>query len=520
MRKPIFLVLALLVCLSGCQGRSDASEPIKMKATTPSGSTKVVLLIVDSLMDKPLREAVKSGKAPAFDFLMKRGRYQSHVVSTFPTMSVAIDSTLLTGTHPDRHHIPGLVWYNEKANRIVNYGSGPMEMLKLGTGQVMLDGLIQLNNAHLNPQVPTIHEQLAAKGMQTASINALLYRGTVRHTLSLPPALAAVTSIPSKLETKAPPFFSLGALALLDNANRKHAAAWNKFGINDTFTAEEMESLIKQKKLPSLTVAYFPGNDTSAHRNGPKEIDGIIRADKQLQKVFDAFGPWDNAVKNIVWIVLGDSGQTAIDADRGRAVIDLRDSLQAFRIPKLSAPIGGADEIVLAVNERMAYVYALKPELSLAQVAEQLRRDERIDVIAWKENDVIRVRSGGKSGNLSYKSGGVERDSYGQSWSIQGDRSLLGISTAKSGIAYGDYPDALQRLSAALNSHAGRYLIATAKPGCELVGEGSPTHLGGGGHGSLHAQDSFVPMIIVGTDTNPAYMRLVDLSPWIMQLVK
>ncbi|MDI5789725.1 alkaline phosphatase family protein [Bacillus licheniformis] len=45
------------------------------------------------------------------------------MASAYPTMSVAIDSTLLTGTYPNIHRVPGLVWYNQAEQRIVNYGS-------------------------------------------------------------------------------------------------------------------------------------------------------------------------------------------------------------------------------------------------------------------------------------------------------------------------------------------------------------------------------------------------------------
>lgn len=69
-------------------------------------------------------------------------------------------------------------------------------------------------------------------------------------------------------------------------------------------------------------------------------------------------------------------------------------------------------------------------------------------------------------------------------------------------------------------SHEGDYLIANAKPGYEFIGEGSPTHVGGASHGALHKQDTLVSMIITGTDTMPAYNRLVDIKEWILDLVK
>ncbi|WOH90565.1 hypothetical protein RZN08_18425 [Bacillus paralicheniformis] len=36
----------------------------------------------------------------------------------------------------------------------------------------------------------------------------------------------------------------------------------------------------------------------------------------------------------------------------------------------------------------------------------------------------------------------------------------------------------------------------------------------------MHKQDSLVSMIITGTDTKPAYNRLVDVKEWILDLVK
>ncbi|WCR28598.1 hypothetical protein L3476_07630 [Paenibacillus thiaminolyticus] len=48
-------------------------------------------------------------------------------------------------------------------------------------------------------------------------------------------------------------------------------------------------------------------------------------------------------------------------------------------------------------------------------------------------------------------------------------------------VRYGHYPDGLRRLSAALHSHEGEFLVVTAKPGYELADRSSPTHKGGGG---------------------------------------
>ena len=45
-----------------------------------------------------------------------------------------------------------------------------------------------------------------------------------------------------------------------------------------------------------------------------------------------------------------------------------------------------------------------------------------------------------------------------------------------------------------------------------FIGKHSPIHAGGGGHGSLHEDDSLTPLIIVGTDSKPENNRLVDFK--------
>ncbi len=97
------------------------------------------MLLIDTLMDQSIQAAIKHEKAPALQFIIENGRYFTNLVSPFPTMSVNVDSTLLTGVACDKHKVPGLVWYNQKEKRIVNYGSHVRELVKLGLKQSMED---------------------------------------------------------------------------------------------------------------------------------------------------------------------------------------------------------------------------------------------------------------------------------------------------------------------------------------------------------------------------------------------
>lgn len=121
MKKIILILLINAALLAGCQTRPPNMHQLHTQSERTPSSKPVILLMADSIMDKPLQEAIRNGQAPAFEFLITHGRYYPDVVSSFPTMSVTVDSTLLTGTHPDQHRIPGLVWFNAGEQRVINY---------------------------------------------------------------------------------------------------------------------------------------------------------------------------------------------------------------------------------------------------------------------------------------------------------------------------------------------------------------------------------------------------------------
>ncbi|MDQ0217868.1 alkaline phosphatase family protein [Peribacillus cavernae] len=166
----------------------------------------VIMLVVDTLMDSPLQEAVKTGRAPALKFLMDKGQYFPDLVAPFPTMSVNVDTTLLTGTYCNEHGLPGLVWFNKKEKRLINYGSHYRELWKLGLGQAIEDLLFNLNERHISHKVVTIHEELENRGRKSASINALVYRGNTSYHLKLPKLLTGFTKIKKNRTTKASKF--------------------------------------------------------------------------------------------------------------------------------------------------------------------------------------------------------------------------------------------------------------------------------------------------------------------------
>ncbi|WP_025687988.1 alkaline phosphatase family protein [Paenibacillus zanthoxyli] len=524
MRITVILIigLTLIITLTGCQAKSGTnvgmrSEPEFKAAST--GKKPIVTIIIDSLMDKPLQEAMKQGKAPALKYLIDHGQYFPNVVSSFPTMSVTIDSTLLTGVYADKHHVPGLVWYSDREKRMIFYGNGPKEALKIDQLQVLTDSVYQMNQVQLSKNVKTIHEELADSGKHSASINAVILRGRTERDLRVPQTMAKTTRLPDHYKVSTPELFSLAAFAHLNPENANHTALWEKYGMNDKFAARDIAYLVENGKLPEVTIGYFPGNDSVHHRKGSMALRGIERADRALQHVLDSYGSWEEAVRRTTWIILGDSAQSDVMENRDESRIDLRPLLNGYRIAKLGRPVGQDDQIVIAANERMAYIYAVSPGMKLSEIVKSLQKEAKLDIIAVNQDQSVRLTGGGQGDNvLSYRPGGPYSDEYGQKWSLSGDPRLADISLQKHRIKYGKYPDVLARLYGALHSHEGRYVVVTVKPGYELAGESSPTHRGGGAHGSLHEADSIVPLIVAGTDSKPKHPRIVDLKDWILRI--
>ncbi|SOC44529.1 alkaline phosphatase family protein [Ureibacillus acetophenoni] len=519
MKKKILIGLILFICL--CIGLvfGVSMSPTKELNDVSINTTKkpVVLITVDSLMLESLQQLIKDGKAPAFSFLINNGQLYPEVISSYPTMSVTIDSTLLTGTYADQHKIPGLIWFKEDENRMVSYGSGLREIWNNGVKRVAADSILHLNQSQLSKEVQTIHEELAQLELSSASINGLLYRGNEKQTLNVPKLISLAKLLPNEIEVDAPTLLSLGSLAQYNPDNDGHKFIWNRMGVNNQFTVNELKYLIKQNKLPAFTLAYLPDADRTVHKNGPNDKEGIEKADQALQDLLNSFSSWEEAIDKATWIVHGDSGQSLVKEDKNEALIDLNEVLKGHSFWE------GKNEnaqLAIAINERSAYIYVNDHQVERSEIIQLLKEDERIGFIAWKEEEINYVISPEKDEELTFSPMGTTVDDYNQSWQLEGDLSILDLAIDDLGILiYKDYPDALARLHGALHSQEGNVIVVDAKPSYEFVEEHSKDHAGGGAHGSLHKVDSLVPLIVVGTDETLEYPRLVDLKKWILQLM-
>lgn len=509
---PALLLLLLAAFLWIQTGAYHWQEETVHPLSAPA-KRKVILLLVDSLLAESLEKLILRNEAPALAYLMKNGSYRRDMISSFPTMSVTIDSTLLTGAYADKHQVPGLLWFHPGEKRMIDYGDGLRIVWKPGVLQWFADSFYRLNEEHLSKQTSTLHEELAARGVTSGSINGLIFRGSRSHHFGLKGVYS--------LDVQGPDLLALGALSKVGGGAMPDGL-FNAMGMNNEYTSKSLVRLVKENRLPDVTLAYFPDLDKELHKHGPASLEGVRKLDRQLQTILDAFGSWDDALQRTVFILMGDSGVTATLPDEKTALIDLESLLSGYHFYRLGQQQKAEDDVAFAVNGRMCYVYALSDRASLQQLADRLRQDQRIELIAWKEpeQDWIHVRKGEKI--MSYKAGGRQLDRFGQSWEIRGDPSVLQLEVRKEDGRWDSslYPDGLRRLESVFHSHAGRFLVITAQPGSEFSADGAPNHPNGGNHGSFDANDSLFPFLIATKGALPPLPeRIVDLKAYLLSLL-
>ncbi len=426
-RKALIAIGCIVIVLLGVVLGISMSPTKKLSKISSTHVNKpVVLIVIDSLMTKPLQEIIKEGEAPAFSFLIENGNFYPEIISSYPTMSVTIDSTLLTGTYSDQHKIPGLIWFNEDERRMVSYGSGIREIWDNGVKNVATDSVIYLNEDHLSKNVRTIYEELENMNIQSASINGLLYRGSISHKLNVPSLISFIDLLPRDIDVSAPDILSLGALSQYNPKNDWNKVSWKRMGVNNDFTVNELTYLLEQKKLPSFTLAYLPDADASIHKNGPNDTSGIQKADQSLQKLLNSFDSWEKAVQEVTWIILGDSGQSFVKEEKHEALIDLNDLLKEYTFFQKGQKNA---QLALGVNERMAYVYLMDEKINVPDIVGILQKDERIGFIAWRDKQTHYVRSSQSKEDFTFSPVGPYIDEYEQTWQIDGDMSILDIKT-------------------------------------------------------------------------------------------
>ncbi len=471
----------------------------RWRGSTPRA--RVFQIIVDGLHPRILQREIAAGRVPHLAWLVSNGKAKWDTVSIFPTNTPPAIASITTGEGPHAHHIPGMYWWDRGAPGPVYYGE------RLNIISSHFDSFFEnivgwLNMRHLNPHVRTVFEHLEEKGLSTASINNLCFRGPHRHPTTLPYFLRVIPGVRFTLEhVGGPRHFRFGDFARSGSGEARifgDEGPFKQFGISDPCTLNTYLHMAEHNELPDYVHLYFPDNDVWSHEHGPEATGvSIQRLDRKLGQIFDTLGGRERAIAENNFLLTADHAQVPIGTTRDSA-IDLDEVLADFD----RLPLGSRwknEEMFLCPNGRFGqiYLHAERPWLR-NRVIEALRQEPRIEFALWRDGTTCHVLHPCTGRHLSFALGGRMQDRFGHAWSVWGDTGTLALEFDGREVFSYRYPDALLRIYEALLTPTIGDILLTAEPGREFAGNGEDIHMGGGSHGGLLAEESLVPFIACG----------------------
>jgi predicted AlkP superfamily pyrophosphatase or phosphodiesterase len=333
---------------------------------------KLVLIVVDGMTPAAFERAVEGGRAPALARLAEHGSYRQ-ATSVFPSLTPVCLSSIATGSGPDVHEIPHLVWWHRGERRIVEYGSSFAALRAAGMAQSLTDTIYNMNAEHLGRDAVTVYEALEDTGLTAAAVNITCYRGRTRHLPTLPWVTKAAY---------APKRFFYYSLFESDLTGAPLAVRNRAGGSIDAYAAVVGRWLVTRDGFDFLAY-YLSDFDYASHEHGPEGADDValVRTDAAIQALLDAAGGADEFLERYAVILHSDHGQTTVD-----------------RAAQLELPLARhADSIVITASNRAGQVYLLPGGRVDARRGTRRRAVGRDDVAARRERSSCAPRSRGAS---------------------------------------------------------------------------------------------------------------------------
>jgi Type I phosphodiesterase / nucleotide pyrophosphatase len=498
-----------------CRDSSGRGHEIEHRAVK-----KLVLVVIDAMKPAMLERAVASGRAPALKLLIERGEHVDDCVAAFPSVTPVCAASIATGTGPQEHEIPAMNWYHRGEERYVEYGTSFRASQAFGIKQSLTDTIYNMNLEHLSSDVETVFERLDDADVRTAGTTYLMYRGRHRHDVSADTALTRIASAVFRHAVYGPrEFFYADLFASRRTSCRSQLGLP---GVRDQHAGCVGEYLIEHDLFDFLLLS-LPDNDTHSHRRGPS-VDALTGADRQIERLMTAAGGPDAFLEDHAVIVCSDHSQSLVQDE-----IDLFRAFDDFDVLPAARAAGESAEIAVCPNSRAAQVYVLDRDRRrrlLPRVERTLASVEGVDFV-FRMTDhpdgeaAVRGERDGETRELRFAPRGDLEDAGGQRWSVEGDLDLLALQVREGRIGSATYPDALARSWSALRAHTSGDVLASARPGYEFLDWGGGHHVGGGSHGSLHANDSLGELLWCGTGPGSADSReqwtLRDIVPMVCE---
>jgi len=528
----ICVTAVALAAVAGCYV-PDAEGPadtfgVDFTGTNPAGSRGVIVFFVDGLNAAIFQEMLEAGELPAMkSHFLDRGLYAPRAVANVPSVTLANETSLVTGLLPGHHGITGINWFDR--NRLLwrNY-----------------ETIAQKNTLDGDYTAPTIYEHLPDR--TTFSLFFQPHRGA--------------TKFVENWTSAGPPFF-LKAYEYVDRLAlyRFHVVA---------------DVARRRGRFPAVTIVYNLAADFRAYEFGvssPRYRQAIRHTDRQIGRVLGDLSR-AGVLKDLYLFLVSDHGlldvarhlplerflrdEVHLDVAARRLWENTRfeDRLAYYR--KHPAVVyGSGDRYIAICLRRPIRPAATRPHVSGEPVGFHawpvrptpadlagyptgrgsvdlpavLVRQEAVDAVAFAAGS-SRVRVRTKRGEVEFHQpdgrGGAIRyrvisgdDPLG--WRAAGGHKALAgqAMTARQWLAataQTRYPDLPAQIVAYFRSHLAGDLAVFAAPGWDFRGENRA------GHGGLAPGEMHVPLLLAGPGISPGRLgavRTADVMPTVLRLL-
>jgi hypothetical protein len=494
---------------------------------------KVLLVVIDGAAPRVVGPAIQTGRLPVMQRLVEAGAYSDTCTTIFPSITPAATTSIITGEYPASSGIIGASWYDRATRDVAYYGDDFWVIAREGFRSFLEDFLMRLNGDRMT--APTLFETVERAGMHAACLNYLIFKGLHEHEVRVPAAFRLLPGVRRTEVVKTPSIVAIGDFLTTRTMRGKPlndvGGLLHRFGMDDASTSQMLLEIAEDKLFPDFTVAYFADNDFRSHEVGAHDaLEVVERVDKGLGAAFEVYGGIDKVLRDMYVVITSDHGHVDVLKDRKHSVICLDESLAEFKQAALGKPWKQGDEIMVCPNMRAAQIYFHNPSVpALRRAITAMLTTPAVDQIVYRGTDVEGVRdhffATSSRGVLEFWRGATgshhARDHFGETWSWQGELSVLDTDASDGELSYDTYPNAFERIAGVLEHEDSATVWVTAKAGCEFEVPGSAAHVGGSSHGGLHALESYCPLIVAGPNRIdlPEHVRTIDVAPLILNLL-
>jgi hypothetical protein len=449
-------------------------------------SPKILLIDIDGLRPDVFRRALADGHAPNLARLLgdappRSGApagYLIPAVAPAPSITFCSQACLFTGAHPAEHGIPG----NQFFDRFGTHSGGVPRHYAFDVGDTLaVDDAVRVFTGGLAAdrlRVPTIYEQLAARGMTSVAAGNMYARGAGHW---IKPSLSNIGR-----------FTRGGSLFGMDSRTYDQAILDGLIGYWDGHG------------IPDLSAMYFMGLDHDSHAGGPEPAQFKYLTEHVDPMIGEMIAALQNRtpLDQFAVAVFSDHGQIAVPPDDAHALKigfpfdrEMGHLFHALRLDVHDFP--GEDpacDAVLALNGGLAAVY-LQHKTGHWRDAPRYAQDVLPVARAFWDASLTGKHAPELRGALAgVLARNVERDGWRAPYeALTPEGHLIPLGAWFSAQPPGLYVDPVHRLDNLAGEFAGDVLlISQYAAGYYFGGEVS------GVHGGLHPADSLATLAFGG----------------------